>query len=115
MDPEQDFGDSHTMSHFGLGQVVGALHFQRQRGCSQTLWQGCALGHCSMHMGSEHFVVHCWQSGPEHIFEGQTTEQCGCPHCILQPESSVPVHLVWHLGLSQWGVHSSSQEGLVHL
>mmetsp|Transcript_83860 Transcript_83860/g.259308 ORF Transcript_83860/g.259308 Transcript_83860/m.259308 type:complete len:113 (-) Transcript_83860:63-401(-) len=108
-------GDSQTKSHFGLAQVVGALHFHWHCGCSQTLWHGWALGHCSMHMGSEHFVVHGWQLGPEHILEGQTTEQWGWPHCILQPESSVPVQRVWHLGLSHCGVHSSSQVGFVHL
>lgn len=114
VEPKHALGDSQTMSHFGFGHDVGALHLQLHFGCSHTLWHGCARGHCNMHIGSEHFVVHGVQPGPEHSFWGQATAQCGLPHSIRQLLRSVPVHRVWHVGLSHSGTHSCSQVGFVH-
>lgn len=94
------------MRQTGCGHVEAGLHFQVHLGCSQTLWQGWDLGHCSMHIGSEQCDEQAAQSGPEQGRWGQSTAQCGSPQPILHWERSTPLQRVWHFGLSHSGLHS---------
>mmetsp|Transcript_110946 Transcript_110946/g.313862 ORF Transcript_110946/g.313862 Transcript_110946/m.313862 type:complete len:211 (-) Transcript_110946:1673-2305(-) len=115
VEPTQFFGVWQTRLHVGFGHAVGALQFHLHWGCSQTFLHGCAWGHWSMHIGSEHFVTHCEQPSAVHSRGGHTTEQCGLPHFILHPLMSVAEHRVWQVGLLHSGLHSSSQTGFVQL
>jgi len=95
----QAFGGSHSNVHVGLGQSIGAVHFQSHNGfsqiCSHVL---VSLGHTVLHVAFPHCIAHPGHELPAQGDGGQRTLHCGSLHSILQPAVDKPLQRVWHFG-----------------
>jgi len=83
-------GRSQTSSHFGLGQVIGFLHFQSHLVASHIGVQTAfGASHCVRQFAGEQTVSHFGQSFFSHKSFGQRTLHCGLSQWILHLAHSV--------------------------
>jgi len=108
-------GLSHCNSHFGLGQVVGFLHFQSHLVSSHIgVHTGSGATQEVRQLAGEQTVSHLGQSFFSHISLGQRTLHCGLSQWTLHLAQAVSSHWIWHFGRSQTGWHLAGQTGSSH-
>merc|ERR550514_128517 len=112
--PQQFFGRSQTIWHFGTGHRLGGPQSHSQTGSSHTLRQGCGSGHFSLQSGSLQGLEQCTHSIFGHLVFGQMTAQLGFSQSMTHLEMSGPEHRVSQTGGLHFGRQTSSHLGSSH-